>query len=404
MTYSTNFGGYTVSTVRGTGSSGGSIKILNSGIKQQRAVANTLRRDSLGSASQGPPNAIVVGVAAPSPGSDSIASNASGFAVPQATSSTGVISNNSTTLNALLANPTTPSPSRSEHSQSSQNQSQSLLERLNSGGITAGTTLPNMSPQQHHSAIPQQQYITKTLVQSPATSSIHSPMSSPHPQPSPSPHLPPPQQQQQTQQQPSQTQTTTLNLQGINFSSLQGAMANFPGLQNVQVQIPGFNQPISLQLTGGSLHAVQQSQQSGNSTVSVVAAASSTNSSNSSNALVTTQGANSGHQVHHQQRSLLVSVPVSSANQQQGQTQHTITLQPQHLQHHHAPSASGTVVNLPSNAVATGGTQTVVLTNNSGTGLPNTSGANNPATNTNSGTTMLTLPIGEYKLKYYYEY
>lgn len=30
-------------------------------------------------------------------------------------------------------------------------------------------------------------------------------------------------------------QTTTLNLHGINFSSLQGAMATFPGLQNVQV-------------------------------------------------------------------------------------------------------------------------------------------------------------------------
>lgn len=31
-------------------------------------------------------------------------------------------------------------------------------------------------------------------------------------------------------------QTTTLNLHGINFSSLQGAMATFPGLQNVQVR------------------------------------------------------------------------------------------------------------------------------------------------------------------------
>lgn len=30
-------------------------------------------------------------------------------------------------------------------------------------------------------------------------------------------------------------QATTLNLQGINLSSLQGAMATFPGLQNVQV-------------------------------------------------------------------------------------------------------------------------------------------------------------------------
>lgn len=32
-------------------------------------------------------------------------------------------------------------------------------------------------------------------------------------------------------------QTTTLNLHGINFSSLQGAMATFPGLQNVQVRM-----------------------------------------------------------------------------------------------------------------------------------------------------------------------
>lgn len=36
---------------------------------------------------------------------------------------------------------------------------------------------------------------------------------------------------------PSVAQTTTLNLHGINFSSLQGAMATFPGLQNVQVRL-----------------------------------------------------------------------------------------------------------------------------------------------------------------------
>ncbi|GBP12775.1 hypothetical protein EVAR_72794_1 [Eumeta japonica] len=245
MTNSTSFGGYTLSTVSGTGSTGGSIKILNNGIQQQR-VWQMLFEDSMNSTSQGPPNAIVVGSSS-FPGSDSNASNASGFAVPQATSNSVVSSNNSTTLNALLANATTPSPSGSEHSQSSQNQSQSLLERLNSGAVNTGTTLSNMSPQQQHSNT-QAQYITKTLAQSPATSSIHSPMSSPHPQPSPSPHLPPPQHQQPAQQQQSQTQTATLNLQGINFSTLQGAMANFPGLQNVQVQIPGFNQPISLQL------------------------------------------------------------------------------------------------------------------------------------------------------------
>lgn len=41
--------------------------------------------------------------------------------------------------------------------------------------------------------------------------------------------------QNQTNQ--SVAQTTTLNLHGINFSSLQGAMATFPGLQNVQVTL-----------------------------------------------------------------------------------------------------------------------------------------------------------------------
>lgn len=42
----------------------------------------------------------------------------------------------------------------------------------------------------------------------------------------------------QAMQQPQQIhhQATTLNLQGINLSSLQGAMASFPGLQNVQVR------------------------------------------------------------------------------------------------------------------------------------------------------------------------
>lgn len=38
-----------------------------------------------------------------------------------------------------------------------------------------------------------------------------------------------------TQLNQSVAQTTTLNLHGINFSSLQGAMATFPGIQNVQV-------------------------------------------------------------------------------------------------------------------------------------------------------------------------
>uniref|UniRef100_A0A1A9WRN9 Spt20-like SEP domain-containing protein n=1 Tax=Glossina brevipalpis TaxID=37001 RepID=A0A1A9WRN9_9MUSC len=396
MTNSTNFGSYTLSTVGGAGSSNsGSIKILNSGIQQQRVLASALRRDSL-NANQAPPNAIVVGVAAPSPGSDSNASNASGFAVPQAASSNSTNNNNTntTTLNALLANAATPSPSGSDHSQSSQTQNQTLLERLNSGGVvTAGATMPNMSPQQSSGQSQQaQQYITKSLVQSPATSSIHSPMSSPHPQPSPSPHL---QQQQQTGQ--TQTATATLNLQGINFSTLQGAMANF---QNVQVQIPGFTQPISLQLTGGSLQP-----QTGNATVSVVATgAAATNNSNAQNTSSASQT---------QQRSLLVSVPVSSntgsvnVQEQHGaQSQHTITLQPQQLHQQHGSGTAGTIVNLPTGAVATatGSTQTVVLTNNAGNAAASSANANvggggGTGTGGNAGatggTTMLTLPIAQ---------
>ncbi|XP_055319761.1 transcription factor SPT20 homolog isoform X2 [Sitodiplosis mosellana] len=60
----------------------------------------------------------------------------------------------------------------------------------------------------------------------------------------------------QNQSNQSVAQTTTLNLHGINFSSLQGAMATFPGLQNVQVQIPGLAQPISLSLTGATGNTV----------------------------------------------------------------------------------------------------------------------------------------------------
>lgn len=353
----TGYGAYTVST----GGVCGSVKIHNTGQQQQQRILSSLRRDS----TTAPPNAIVVGMAAPSPGSDSNASNASGFAVPTNLSS----ASGGGALNALLTNAATPSPSGSDHSQSSQtHQNQVLLDRLsnvtsNVSAVSA-VAMPHMSPQQAASAQAnqqQQQFITKTLVHSPATSSIHSPMSSPHPQPSASP-----QQQQQT--------TATLNLQGINLSQLQGAMANFAGLQNVQVQIPGFTQPISLQFSGNSLQAPVQVQQQ----------QSQQQASTASGTLAPAQS---------QQRSVLVSVPVST---QQQQLSHTITLQTQtspqqqQHQHQHAPP-TGTIVSLPS---AVAGTQTVVITNNATAGGGGTGGGGN-ASGTGATTAMLTLPIGK---------
>ncbi|XP_070071251.1 uncharacterized protein Spt20 isoform X2 [Drosophila takahashii] len=316
----------------------------------QQRILSTLRRDS----TTAPPNAIVVGMAAPSPGSDSNASNASGFAVPNNLASTSSGGGGGGALSALLTNAATPSPSGSDHSQSSQ-QNQALLERLsNVTSNVSAVSMPHMSPQQPQAT----QFITKTIVHSPATSSIHSPMSSPHPQPSASP-------QQQQQQQQQQT-TATLNLQGINLSQLQGAMANFAGLQNVQVQIPGFTQPISLQFSGNSL---QQQQQTGNA------------------------GATGAATAQGQQRSVLVSVPVSS---QQQQLPHTITLQTQqqqqqhqqNQQQQHAPP-TGTIVNLPS---GNPGSQTVVITNNAGGGGVS-AGSSNSGNSGGGGGAVLTLPI-----------
>ncbi|XP_054084645.1 uncharacterized protein LOC105217207 isoform X2 [Zeugodacus cucurbitae] len=414
---SANFG-YTVNTLGGSGgtvnavssTSGGSIKILNSGVQQQRvALANALRRDS--SNTGAPPNAIVVGVAAPSPGSDSNASNASGFAVPQPTSATNSVG---TATSLTLLGAATPSPSGSDHSQSSQTQNQVLLERLHNNSATTATAIPNMSPQQQQTHA-HTQYLTKTLVQSPAAaSSIHSPMSSPHPQPSPSPqhHHHQQQQQQQQQQSTASNTTTTLNLQGINL--LQGAIANFPGLQNVQLQIPGLAQPLSLQLQSAVQQQPQQTSQTNAATVSCVVSGGGGGGGNAGGGGVVAAstsnnvagGAGSsgmGQQTHIQQRSLLVSVPVSTHSQQQqsSQQQHTITLQAatgtQQTQNHvqHVVPPTGTIVNLPTGGTATtAGTQTVVLTNTAtggaGGGVGN---VGNSASGGGTTTTMLTLPI-----------
>lgn len=60
---------------------------------------------------------------------------------------------------------------------------------------------------------------------------------------------PPPASTQQQQQ----SQTNTINVQSLNFAPLQ----NISGLQNVQVQLPGFSQPISLSLNVSSTGAIQ---------------------------------------------------------------------------------------------------------------------------------------------------
>lgn len=162
---------------------------------------------------------------APSPGSDSNASTASssniGFSMPG--------------MSALLAtSPTASSLSGGDGGPHSNISTSALMERLtgnsnnplshqsqSSPGPSPSSQFMSPSPKSNASM---QQHIQ---VQSPASIS---PLSSPPPQ----------QHQQQQQQTQPQQQTTTLNLQGINLSSLQGAMATFPHLQNVQVNIGFF--------------------------------------------------------------------------------------------------------------------------------------------------------------------
>lgn len=74
---------------------------------------------------------------------------------------------------------------------------------------------------------------------------IHSPKTNPPViSPPPPPPQPPP---------TAQNQTNTINVQSLNFAPLQ----NISGLQNVQVQLPGFSQPISLSLNVSSTGAIQ---------------------------------------------------------------------------------------------------------------------------------------------------
>ncbi|KAJ8927892.1 hypothetical protein NQ314_019597 [Rhamnusium bicolor] len=68
------------------------------------------------------------------------------------------------------------------------------------------------------------------MVQSPKASTVLSPLSSPPPQ-----------------------NTNTINVQSLNFAQLQ----SIPGLQNLQVQLPGFAQPISVSLNVSSAGNIQ---------------------------------------------------------------------------------------------------------------------------------------------------
>lgn len=172
-------------------------------LSQQQTQSQILRRDSM---------------TAPSPGSDSNASNASSTSM--AFSMPG--------LNALLATSPTTSHSGDGGPHSNLSSSSALMDRLTGGNGSQQSSPSSGSSSSHFmkSTTPllQQQLHQISQAQSPASSI--SPMSSPPP---PSHH----QHHQQQQQMPSQT--TTLNLQGINLSSLQGAIATFPHLQNVQV-------------------------------------------------------------------------------------------------------------------------------------------------------------------------
>ncbi|XP_031340483.1 transcription factor SPT20 homolog isoform X2 [Photinus pyralis] len=101
------------------------------------------------------------------------------------------------------------------------NTSSLLLEKL--AGSSATTPVPTPSPTNFIQS-PKTQY----TVQSPK--SVISPLSSPPPQ-----------------------STGTINVQGLNFTPIQ----NISGLQNVQLQLPGFSQPISLPLNVSSAGTIQ---------------------------------------------------------------------------------------------------------------------------------------------------
>ncbi|XP_050079963.1 mucin-4 [Anopheles maculipalpis] len=220
-----------------------------------------------------------------------------------------------------------PSTNSNSTACGSNNTNSALIERLTSSSSLnlTNNNLPAASPGLQFTIpspkTPQQQSQAHIQIQSPAGSI--SPLSSPPPQVTihPQHHQTQQSQHSQTQALPAhQTQQpTTVNLQGLNFASLHGAMTSIPGLQNVQVQIPGLAQPISLSL-------------------------SSTPSGGGTGALNNTSAGNA-----NQTTSLLVSVPVTNTTQ----VVNTI-------------NAGGTGNLLPGNSQTT---QTVVLTN------PQTSGS-----------------------------
>lgn len=99
-----------------------------------------------------------------------------------------------------------------------------LLEKL----ASASGTSPN--PAQSPTSFIQSPKSTQQFtVQSPKTNPVLSPMSSPPPQ------------------------NSTINVQSLNFAPAQ----NLQGVQNLQVQLPGFAQPISLSLNVSSTGAIQ---------------------------------------------------------------------------------------------------------------------------------------------------
>nr|CAI5870379.1 unnamed protein product [Callosobruchus analis] len=113
------------------------------------------------------------------------------------------------------------------------NTSSLLLEKL--GAATATPPQFGQTTSGKPSSAPAQQF----LVQSPKAA-VASPMSSP----------PLAQPSSQTTVQPA---TQAVNVQGLNFAQLQ----SIPGIQNLQVQLPGFAQPISLSLNVSSTGNMQ---------------------------------------------------------------------------------------------------------------------------------------------------
>lgn len=127
---------------------------------------------------------------------------------------------NKSALSALLVG--TPAADRRDIVGSNTNSL--LFEKLAANSVTVQN--PAQSPNQfiHSPKTPQ------FTVQSPKNNPATSPLSSPSPQ-----------------------NSNTLNVQSLNFTPLQ----NISGVQNVQVQLPGFSQPISLSLNVSSTGAIQ---------------------------------------------------------------------------------------------------------------------------------------------------